>query len=61
MALIKGEIGIAYLIDNQSLLYMGLEAQHFSNGGLNGSANATYNASLNTPWGMVVGLSWLFR
>jgi hypothetical protein len=61
MALIKGEIGVAYLLDNQRMVYVGLQAQDFSNGGLNGSANATYNASLNTPRGMVVGLSWLFR
>ena len=62
MALITGEVGIACFIDDQRALYAGLEAQHVSNGGLNGQqARLTTNASINTPWGMVVGFSWFFR
>jgi hypothetical protein len=62
MALIKGEVGISWLIDNKRAVYAGLEAQHVSNGGLNGrDEGMTKNLSLNTPWGMVVGFSWFFR
>ncbi len=63
MALIKGEAGVAWLVDNRTVLYAGLEAQHVSNGSLNGkeSNGATTNLSLNTPWGLVVGCSWVFR
>jgi hypothetical protein len=62
LALIKGEVGIAYFVDNQRALYIGLEAQHLSNAGLNGNegGNPT-NFSINTPAGVVVGFSWFFR
>ncbi len=62
MALILGEVGVAYFIDRRKALYVGLEAQHVSNGGLNGnqSGNST-NVSINTPGGMVVGFSCFFR
>jgi len=62
LALIKGEVGIAYFIDSQRDLYVGLEAQHLSNAGLNGNegGNPT-NFSINTASGVVVGFSWLFR
>jgi Lipid A 3-O-deacylase (PagL) len=61
MNLIKGEVGVAYFIDNQRALYLGLEAQHISNASLNGNegGNPT-NFSINTPAGMVVGCSWFF-
>jgi hypothetical protein len=62
LALIKGEVGVACFIDSQTAAYMGLQAQHLSNGGLNGSEDGlTTNASLNTPWGMVIGVSWFFH
>ena len=62
MALIKGEVGVSWLIDNQRAVYAGLEAQHVSNAGLNGrEARMTTNLSLNTLWGMVVGFSCFFR
>ncbi len=58
MASINGEAGVICFIDERRAIYAGLKAQHFSNGSLNG---AGINASLNTPWGMVVGFSWFFR
>jgi len=62
MAMIKGEIGVSCFIDSRRLVYVGLEAQHFSNSELNGRDGiSTTNQSLNTPWGMVVGFSWFFR
>jgi hypothetical protein len=62
MALIKGEIGVSCFIDDQRAIYVGLQAQHVSNATLNGSEDGvTTDASLNTPWGMVVGFSWFFR
>ena len=62
MAVILGEVGVAYFLEPQKAFYVGLEAQHVSNGGLNGSeAELTTNASINTPWGMVIGFSWFFR
>lgn len=62
MALIKGEVGIACFLDDHRAVYVGLEAQHVSNGGWNGRDGPnTTDASLNTPWGMVAGFSWFFR
>lgn len=62
MALIKGEVAVACFIDKQRAVYVGLQAEHVSNGGLNGRrAGLTTNASLNTPSGMVVGFSCFFR
>jgi hypothetical protein len=62
MALIMGEVGGAWIIDSHKVLYLGLQAQHVSNGGFNGSIDSgTRNLSLNTPWGVVAGFSWYFR
>jgi Lipid A 3-O-deacylase (PagL) len=62
MAVILGEVGVSYFIDEHKAMYAGLEAQHVSNAGLNGNegGNPT-NISINTPGGVVVGFSWFFR
>ena len=53
MALIKGEVGVSCFIDSQKAFYVGLQAQHVSNGGFNGrDLGLTTDLSLNTPWGM---------
>jgi Lipid A 3-O-deacylase (PagL) len=62
MAVILGEVGVSYFIDEDKSLYAGLEAQHVSNAGLNGDEDGkATNLSINTPSGMVVGFSWFFR
>jgi hypothetical protein len=62
MALILGMGGVEYFIDQHKAIYIGIEGQHTSNGGLNGKdRGSSTNVSLNTPWGLVVGASWYFR
>lgn len=58
MATIRGEIGASYFISPRYAVYAGLQGEHFSNGSLNGGGK---NASLNTPWAGVFGVSWFFR
>jgi hypothetical protein len=61
MALIRGEVGVAYFITDETAVYMGLQAQHLSNGGFNGETQGgSQNADINTPWGGVVGVSRYF-
>jgi hypothetical protein len=55
MDLIQGSIGASFFITQHSAIYLGLQAQHFSNGGFNGSNR---NFSLNTPESAVIGVSW---
>jgi hypothetical protein len=62
LALIMGEGGLEYFIDGHKAIYVGIVGQHVSNGGFNGHVQgSSTNISLNTPWGMVAGLSWFFR
>jgi hypothetical protein len=62
MALITGEAGVEYFVDTHHAIYVGLQAQHFSNAGLNGRDHgSSTNVSLNTPWGIVAGYTWFFR
>jgi len=58
LATIRGEVGEYYFIAAQQAVYLGLQGEHFSNGGLNG---ANRNFSLNTPWAGVLGYSWFFK
>jgi hypothetical protein len=55
MDLIQGGVGVSYFTTEHSAIYFGLQAQHFSNAGFNGENR---NYSLNTPEGIVVGMSW---
>ncbi|GEM_PF-1308472 len=55
---IKGGIGVAYFISENVATYIGLQAQHLSNAGLNGPNR---NYSLNTPVSFTIGGSWFFR
>jgi Lipid A 3-O-deacylase (PagL) len=62
MALIRGEVGVAYFIDQEKAVYVGLQSQHVSNSNFNGQDEGmNTNISINTPWGVVIGLSWFFR
>jgi hypothetical protein len=62
LALIKGEVGVTYFLDSHKAVYLGLQAQHVSNGGFNGrDLGATTNESLNTPWGLIAGICWFLR
>jgi hypothetical protein len=58
MSLIRGEAGGSYFLNDHAALYVGLQAEHYSNAELNG---ADRNYSLNSPWGGVFGISWYFR
>jgi hypothetical protein len=55
MNLIQAGIGESYFVNNHAAIYLGLQAQHISNAGLNGSNR---NYSLNTVESVVVGVSW---
>jgi hypothetical protein len=55
---IKGGLGLSYFISENAASYIGLQAQHLSNAGLNGPNR---NYSLNTPVSFVIGGSWFFR
>jgi hypothetical protein len=55
MNLIQAGIGESYFVNNQTAIYLGLQAQHISNAGLNGSNR---NYSLNTVESAVLGISW---
>jgi hypothetical protein len=55
---IKGGIGVSYFISENAAAYVGLQAQHLSNAGLNGSNR---NYSLNTPTSFAIGASWFLR
>jgi len=58
MNLIQAGIGESYFVNDHIAIYLGLQAQHISNAGLNGSNR---NFALNTAEGVVVGLSWYWR
>jgi hypothetical protein len=55
---IKGGIGVSYFLTENLAAYIGLQAQHLSNAGLNGPNR---NYSLNTPVSFTLGGSWFFR
>jgi hypothetical protein len=55
---IKGGVGVSYFITENAAAYIGLQAQHLSNAGLNGPNR---NYSLNTPVSFAIGGSWFFR
>ena len=55
MNLIQAGVGESYFVNNHAAIYLGLQAQHISNAGLNGSNR---NYSLNTVEGVVLGVSW---
>ena len=57
MNLIQAGIGVSYFVTERSAIYTGLNAQHISNAGLNASQD---NFALNTPVGVVLGMSWYF-
>lgn len=58
LALIRGEAGVSYFVTDHTAVYVGLQAEHFSNGGFNGSDT---NYAINTPWGGIFGVSWYFH
>ena len=58
LALIRGEAGASFAITDASGVYTGLQAQHFWNGGFNGSDR---NFAINTPWGGIFGITWYFH
>ncbi|HLH75723.1 MAG TPA: hypothetical protein VKV28_02850 [Candidatus Binataceae bacterium] len=58
LATIQGEAGASYFVTPRQLVYLGLQAEHFSNAMLNGTY---HNYSLNTPWGGVLGYTFLFK
>lgn len=55
MNLIEAGIGGSYFVSDRIAIYAGLNAQHISNAGLNGTDR---NFALNTPLGVVMGVSW---
>ncbi len=55
---IKAGVGASYFISEHVAAYAGLQAQHISNAGLNGSNR---NYSLNTAVSFTVGASWFLR
>jgi Lipid A 3-O-deacylase (PagL) len=57
MNLIQAGVGVSYFVTQRSAVYAGLNAQHISNAGLNASQS---NFALNTPVGVVLGMSWYF-
>jgi hypothetical protein len=58
MNLIQAGIGESYFVNNHAAIYLGLQAQHISNAGLNGSNR---NYSLNSVESLVLGVSWYLR
>lgn len=56
LALIQGGAGLSYFVTERNAIYFGIQAQHVSNGSLNGGSNK--NFSLNTPEGIVIGTAW---
>lgn len=54
---IKGGAGVSYFLSTSVAAYVGLQAQHLSNAGLNGPDR---NYALNTPISFAVGGSWFF-
>lgn len=56
-ALIQGGVGLSYFFSERGSVYAGLHSQHVSNGGFNGPDR---NLSLNTAYGAVLGVEWLF-
>jgi Lipid A 3-O-deacylase (PagL) len=58
MNLIQAGVGESYFANNHAAIYFGLQAQHISSAGLNGSNR---NYSLNTVESVVVGISWYLR
>lgn len=55
MNLIQAGFGESYFVTGDMAIYFGLQAQHISNAGLNGSNR---NYALNTVESVVVGVSW---
>lgn len=55
MNLIEAGVGGSYFVSDNTAVYVGLRAQHISNAGLNGGNR---NFALNTPFGMVIGVSF---
>jgi len=55
MNLIQAGFGESYFVTDRTALYLGLQAQHVSNAGLNGSNR---NFALNTLESLVVGVQW---
>lgn len=58
MNLIQAGVGESYFVNNRTAIYLGMQAQHISNAGLNGSNR---NYALNTVESFVFGLSWYLR
>jgi hypothetical protein len=58
MNLIEGSVGEEYFVGDRTAIYLGLEAQHISNAGFDGSNR---NYALNTPFGIVLGVSCFLR
>jgi hypothetical protein len=54
---IQAGVGVSYFVTEGSAVYAGLNAQHISSAGLNASQD---NFALNTPVGVVLGMSWYF-
>jgi hypothetical protein len=57
MNVIQAGIGESYFVTDHAAIYVGLQAQHISNAGLNGSNR---NFALNTVESAVIGVSWYF-
>jgi hypothetical protein len=55
MNLIQAGVGGSYFVNNHIAIYLGLQAQHLSNAGLNGS---NQNYALNTVESVGFGVSW---
>jgi Lipid A 3-O-deacylase (PagL) len=55
MNLIQAGIGELYFVNNHIAIYLGLQAEHISNAGLNGS---NQNYALKTIESLVFGVSW---
>jgi hypothetical protein len=58
MNLIQAGVGESFFVNNNTAIYLGLQAQHISNAGLNGSNR---NYALNTVESVVLGVSWYLR
>ena len=58
LAVIRGEPGVSFFVTDDTAVYTEVHAEHFSNGGFNGSDR---NLAINTPWGGVFGISWYFH
>jgi len=58
MNLIQAGFGESYFLTDQTALYLGLQAQHISNAGLNGTNR---NFALNTVESLVVGVACYLR